>query len=546
MIVITPDNFNKEVLESKVPVVLDCWRPGCHICEELEPQVEELNKEYAGKVKFAKLNVSDYRAFALANLEKKVMFPTYYFFVKGEIIDKLYGTECSLSTIKAKVKKVLELSEVKEVSKFLDLKFNYFYIKEVKFGSKTEIKEGVLFINSEELTSKILEDPRIKTVVLDIAYPGESVRIMPVKDVVEPRTKVNGGKGYFSGVLGEPQPVGEGITNALKGVGVVTVGKMVAFQEGIIDMSGPGAQYSIFSRNINICLVIEPVEKLERYAHEEALRLAGFKTANYLAEASVNLEPCEVKHYVREPMVYLSQKYPDLPKVGYAKLILAQGLLHDTYVYGLDAKKMITTVMEPMEAVDGAIVSGNCVSACDKSTTYHHQNDPVIFELLEKHGKEVNFITTILAPEGVTLEIKKRSTYMVGKIAKSLGLDGAVVTQEGFGNPDTDLMLACRNLERNGIKTVLITDEYAGRDGSSQSLADATPEATAVVSSGNANELITIPPMKKIIGNKETVKVIAGGSDDSLNPDGSMTVELQVFVGATNQLGFTYLSAKTI
>ena len=59
-------------------------------------------------------------------------------------------------------------------------------------------------------------------------------------------------------------------------------------------------------------------------------------------------------------------------------MLQTQGLLHDTYVYGVDAKKTISTFIYPTEVMDGAIVSGNCVSACDKNTTYHHLNNPVL------------------------------------------------------------------------------------------------------------------------------------------------------------------------
>ena len=49
-----------------------------------------------------------------------------------------------------------------------------------------------------------------------------------------------------------------------------------------------------------------------------------------------------------------------------------------------------------------------------------------------------------------------------------------IVSQEGFGNPDTDLIMNCKKIEAEGVKTVIITDEYAGRDGKSTSMPDAT------------------------------------------------------------------------
>jgi glycine reductase len=127
-----------------------------------------------------------------------------------------------------------------------------------------------------------------------------------------------------------------------------------------------------------------------------------------------------------------------------------------------------------------------------------------------------------------------------------LGVQGLVITEEGFGNPDTDLIMNCRKAEQSGIKTVLVTDEYAGRDGSSQSLADACPEADAVVTAANANQTIVLPRLEKVIGYVDAADVIAGGFDGSLRQDGSIEVEIQAITGATSELGFNKISAYTI
>ena len=183
--------------------------------------------------------------------------------------------------------------------------------------------------------------------------------------------------------------------------------------------------------------------------------------------------------------------YPNLPRVAYVYMLQSQGLLHDTYVYGVDAKRIIPTFIYPTEIMDGAVISGNCVSACDKNTTYHHLNNPVIRELYNRNGKDINFIGVIITNENVTLADKQRSSDYTSKLVEYIGADGVIITEEGFGNPDTDLIMNCTKLEEKGIKTVIIADEYAGRDGMSQSLADASKSADAMVSVGNANELIT-------------------------------------------------------
>jgi glycine reductase complex component B subunit alpha and beta len=424
------------------------------------------------------------------------------------------------------------------------LELGHVLIKDVQFGNDTKLENGVLTVNKQELIDLIKEDEHLQSVEADIAKPGESVRITPVKDVVEPRVKVEGPGGVFPGILSKVDVVGSGKTNVLKGCTVMTTGKIVGFQEGIVDMTGPGADYTPFSKTINLVLKCEPVEGLKQHDHERAVRFAGFKAAAYLAETAKSLTPDTVEVFEVDPLLEGIKKYPDLPKIGYVQMLQTQGLLHDTYVYGVDAKQIVPTIMYPTEIMDGAIVSGNCVSACDKNTTYHQINNPVIHDLLAQHGKTVNFVGVIITNENVYLADKERSSNWTAKLAEYLGLDGAIISQEGFGNPDTDLIMNTKKVEGKGIKTVIITDEYAGRDGASQSLADADPSANAVVTGGNANEIIVLPAMDKTIGTLDYVDIIAGGFDGSLASDGSITVEIQAITGATNEVGFNKMSAK--
>ncbi|MTI66399.1 MAG: beta-aspartyl-peptidase [Firmicutes bacterium] len=426
----------------------------------------------------------------------------------------------------------------------MNLELGNIFIKDVKFGEDTKVENGTLIVNKEELISLISEDEHLKSVDVELAKPGDSIRITPVKDVIEPRVKVDGPGGIFPGVLSKVDTVGTGKTNVLKGAAVVTTGKIVGFQEGIIDMTGPGADYTPFSKLNNVVLICEPKDDLKQHEHEKAVRMAGLKAARYFGEVAKDIKPDEVKSYESLPLLKSVEKYPELPKVAYVQMLQSQGLLHDTYVYGVDAKKTLSTLIGPTEIMDGAIISGNCVSACDKNTTYHHLNNPVIHDLFDKHGKEFNFVGMIITNENVYLADKERSSNWAAKLAEYLGVDGVIISQEGFGNPDTDLIMNCKKIEEKGIKTVIVTDEYAGRDGASQPLADADPKANAVVTGGNANEVIKLPPMDKIIGHIEPVDSIAGGFDGSLEKDGSIVVELQAITGATNELGFNKLSAK--
>ena len=417
-------------------------------------------------------------------------------------------------------------------------------IKDIQFGNETKIENGTLFVNKQEIIDLVLEDEHIATADVKLARPGESIRITPVKDVVEPRVKVEGPGGIFPGVMSKVDVVGSGKTHVLKGCAVVTTGKVVGFQEGIVDMTGPGADYTPFSKTLNIVLKADPIEGLKQHNHEKALRLAGFKTAMYLAEAGRNLEPDEVEVYETLPLMEGAEKFKGLPRVAYVQMLQSQGLLHDTYVYGVDAKQIVPTLLYPTEVMDGAIISGNCVSSCDKNPSYVHMNNDVIKNLYKIHGKEINFVGMIITNENVYLADKERSSNWTAKLCRYLDLDGIILSQEGFGNPDTDLIMNCKKIEKQGVKTVIITDEYAGRDGASQSLADADPLADAVVTGGNANQVVVLPKLDHVIGDEKYVAIIAGGSDKAIREDGSLEVEIQAITGATNETGFGYLTAR--
>ena len=407
-----------------------------------------------------------------------------------------------------------------------------FQVENIEFGQETALRDKNLIVNKEALHNFLtLKNDRIQSLDITLAKPEESTRIICVKDVLEPWCKVSGNN------------PGEGVKHVLKNVAIVTCGKIVGFQEGIIDMSGSGALYTPFSKTLNVVLEIEVVPSLTPHQHEEVVRLSGFAAAQFLGDAVRTSEPDVVEIFDTPDASSVSS---DLPKVAYVYMLLSQGLLHDTYMFGQDAKNGLPRSISPLALLDGAITSGNCVSACDKNTTWHHQNNLLLQELYQRHGKELNFVGVVLTNEPVRLEDKRASAEKTIELVKSLGAGGAVISKEGFGNPDADQMMLIRGLEKTGIKTVSITDEFAGADGSSQSLADVTPEADAIISVGNANERVILPPLKRLTGPIKDLTHLAGAYPQSLHDDGSLEIELQGIIGSTNELGSHTLSAREV
>ena len=409
-------------------------------------------------------------------------------------------------------------------------------ITDIKLGKETAVQNGVLTVDADSLKLKLMEDERIKDVSVDVCRPGEKVRLIPVKDVIEPRVRLEGGS-YFPGVTGKHMQCGNGRVNALHGAAVVTVGDVVGFQEGIIDMWGEGAKWTPFSKTYNLTLNITPAPELTPHIHEETVRLAGLRAAEFIGEVGRDVEADEVLTWEMGSLFEEAAKYPDLPKVLYVEMMITQGLLHDTYIYGVNAQTILPVMMHPNEELDGAVISGNCVAACDKITTYQHQNNSTILDLYEQHGKTINFLGCIMVPEHTTLSGKLRVADSVLNMAKMYGANAALITEEGYGNPDSDLLMICKKLELAGIKTVLITDECAGRDGLSQPLADTAAEAVAVISTGNVSHVVTLPPADKVIGNADSIAILAGGWEGALTEDGTINCELNAIIGATSEIG---------
>ena len=150
----------------------------------------------------------------------------------------------------------------------------------------------------------------------------------------------------------------------------------------------------------------------------------------------------------------------------------------------------------------------------------------------------------ILTNENVFLADKERHSDMVAKLCNWMGLDGVLITEEGYGNPDTDLMMNCRKVERAGTNVVLITDEFPGKAGKSQSLADVCEEADALASCGQGTATLQFPAMDKGIGTQDFFVMQIGGWDGCKNPDCSFEAELQIIIASTIANGFNKLAAR--
>jgi len=92
------DNFEKEVLKSDKPVIVDFWATWCMPCKMLAPTVEEIAGEYKGRYKVAKLNIDD--AMDIATNFSVMNIPTLIFFNNGEETARMVGAASKRDILK--------------------------------------------------------------------------------------------------------------------------------------------------------------------------------------------------------------------------------------------------------------------------------------------------------------------------------------------------------------------------------------------------------------------------------------------------------------
>ena len=189
-------------------------------------------------------------------------------------------------------------------------------IKDIQVNSKTCVKEQVLYINPKELEELILKDSRIKSVDINVVYPGDRVRIVNLMDVVQPRCKIDQFEADFPGFVGRLRIAGSGQTRSLRGVAVLvsnpcTQRKYSAF----LDMTGLGAELSKYAKMKNISIAPYISDGTEERDFEDAVKVAGFKTAVYLAAAAEGHPVDEVEVYDFD--IPNLEQTSTLPRVAY-------------------------------------------------------------------------------------------------------------------------------------------------------------------------------------------------------------------------------------
>lgn len=390
------------------------------------------------------------------------------------------------------------------------LELDILNIKDVQFADKTIISDGVLYVDRHELQEFLQEDRRLSQVGIELAHPGEKCRILQVSDVIEPRAKTKGSGEDFPGALGKQGIVGEGSTRVLRGVTVATND----YTEGsapysdpngeIVDMFGPAAEIGTYGKTHNVVVLPSPANGVGQQDYRIALKIAGLKTAVYLAQAGRDVKPDDTEVYDLPALAETGKGFENLPKVAYIFSVLSSQFRSimpgEPILYGGNVEGTTPMILHPNEVLDGAVVAPYGGGGMD---TCAIQNHAMIKELYRRHRKELCFAGVIITIAHTNEYETERAATMAANLARGvLGVDGVILTKSRGGFPEVDMARTAQRCEERGVRTVLSMWQWPA-DVSDLSLAGVIfnfPEVNAVVSMGTPWATITLPPVERIIG----------------------------------------------
>jgi glycine reductase len=419
-------------------------------------------------------------------------------------------------------------------------------MKDLQPGTKTYAADHTLYVKLKELEELILKDSRIKSVDIHLVYPGDRVRIVNLLDVVQPRCKIDKVEADFPGLIGKMQIAGSGRTRSLRGITVLVSNPCTNRKySALLDMSGLVAEMSRYGRMKHISIVPHIADGTEERNFEDAVKIAGLKTAVYLARGAEGHPVDEVEVYELD-IPNLNRK-SNLPRVAYYYQLYSPQHDHlgisDPCFYGTDVRNLLATIIHPNEVLDGGVVGAHTIRALD---TYTIQNHGVIKELYRRHGKDLIFAGVVCGVVNMEPVTRTRQAVMASNLVKNvLGADGVILTKIHGGLPHVDLALVAEECEKLGVKTAIFTQPLISYGTLADTLLFNAEAVNLIITVGATMERIKIPlEADRILGGTADTKIYC--PDPIVQHAGDPVIDVEQFLvaGVHDHLGSANIIVK--
>lgn len=445
-----------KTLDALTPITADCVEGVVAVAEEAKEEVKEEVKEVAPVASVApvsqiapvngqtiKIHIGEGRDI---NLEIPLNV------AQGMGVAPVAPVAENAEAVEVKAEPVQEAKAMRSLTK------KHFKIEKVVFAEETKIDGTTLYLRTpEELTKEAVNSEELVVdMKLEIITPAEynkySETIMDVQPIA---TKEEG-------------DIGEGVTRVIDGVIMMVTGTdengvqigEFGSSEGVLETNimwgRPGApdKGDIF---IKTQVTVKAGTNMERPGPLAAHCASDYITqeireALKKAEESLVVDTEELTQYRR----------PGKKKVVVVKEIMGQGAMHDNLILPVEpvgtlgAKPNVDlgnvpVVLSPLEVLDGGIHALTCIGPASKENSRHYWREPLVIEAM--HDEEIDLVGVIFVGSPQVNAEKFYVSKRLGMMIEAMGVDGAIVTTEGFGNNHIDF---ASHIEQIGKRDVAV------------------------------------------------------------------------------------------
>lgn len=447
-----------KTLDALTPITADCVEGVVAVAEEAKEEVKEVVKEVAPVAsvapvsQIAPVNGQTIKIHIGEGRDINLEIPLNVAQGMGVAPVAPVAVAENAEAVEVKAEPVQEAKAIRSLTK------KHFKIEKVVFAEETKIDGTTLYLRTpEELTKEAVNSEELVVdMKLEIITPAEynkySETIMDVQPIA---TKEEG-------------DIGEGVTRVIDGVIMMVTGTdengvqigEFGSSEGVLETNimwgRPGApdKGDIF---IKTQVTVKAGTNMERPGPLAAHCASDYITqeireALKKAEESLVVDTEELTQYRR----------PGKKKVVVVKEIMGQGAMHDNLILPVEpvgtlgAKPNVDlgnvpVVLSPLEVLDGGIHALTCIGPASKENSRHYWREPLVIEAM--HDEEIDLVGVIFVGSPQVNAEKFYVSKRLGMMIEAMGVDGAIVTTEGFGNNHIDF---ASHIEQIGKRDVAV------------------------------------------------------------------------------------------